>query len=99
MLEIKAAADAAEALGKSAEKVTSVFLKLETSGNNAAKGLKDFLTSENFTGATKGELNALGGKDGSFSLENYKTALEKANIKTDEDAKAFGFDSLADMQS
>lgn len=100
MRESKAAADAVEALGQSAEKLNATFVELGQSGQAYDQAIIDMIAHGNLEDSTKGEVDAL------------KTAIEEAGgtsaylngkfggddkALSDEEAQALGFESATKM--
>ena len=102
-----AAAEAAKALGQSAEALLKTFNQLDASGQAYDQAMKNFLTSGNFENSTKQEATAIMGQvdtngSGDVGTSEASTYLgtqfgDGNGILTTEEAQSYGYESAAAM--
>ena len=102
-----AAADAAKALGQSAEALLKTFNELDASGQAYDQAMKNFLTSGNFENSTKQEATAIMGQvdtngSGNVGTSEVSTYLgtqfgDGNGILTAKEAQSYGYESAAAM--
>lgn len=100
MMNLKAAADAAEQLGQSAEKLNTIFMELDQSGQAYDQAIMDMVAHGNFEDSTEAEVEAL-----KAAIEEAGSTSKYLNGKfggddgvlSDEEAQALGYESAIEM--